>query len=64
MQDAVAALSTMILESERSALEGGALLDAGSLYHAAHGLNIYYARVFDNTPKAGRWTLIPPHPKA
>jgi len=63
MQDAVAALSTMILESERSALEGGALLDAGSLYHAAHGLNIYYARVFGNTPKAGRWTLIPPHPK-
>jgi hypothetical protein len=59
MQEAVSALSTMILESERSALEGGTLLDAGSLYHAAHGLNIYYARLFGNTKTAGRWTLVP-----
>jgi hypothetical protein len=40
VQDAVGALALMILDSEGAAVEGG------SLYHAAHGLHLYRARVF------------------
>jgi hypothetical protein len=48
MQNAASALSLMILELQGQPIEGG------SLYHAVHGLLIYYARVYD--PK----TLGPP----
>jgi hypothetical protein len=48
MQDAASALSLMILELQGQPIEGG------SLYHAVHGLLIYYARVYD------RDTLGPP----
>jgi hypothetical protein len=48
MQDAASALSLMILELQGQPIEGG------SLYHAVHGLLMYYARVYD------RETLGPP----
>jgi hypothetical protein len=48
VQDAASALSLMILDLQSQPIEGG------SLYHAVHGLLIYYARVYD--PK----TLGPP----
>jgi len=48
MQDAASALSLMILELQGQPIEGG------SLYHAVHGLLVYYARVYD------RETLGPP----
>jgi hypothetical protein len=41
MQNAASALSLMILELQGQPIEGG------SLYHAVHGLLIYYARVYD-----------------
>jgi hypothetical protein len=41
MQEAVSALSVMILDTEGKAAEGG------GLYHAVHGLLIYYARAYD-----------------
>lgn len=41
IQDAVNALSLMILDIQRMPMEGG------TLYHAVHGLLIYYARVYD-----------------
>src|SRR5262249_15640564 len=41
MQEAVSALSLMILDTEGKPAEGG------GLYHAVHGLIIYYARAFD-----------------
>lgn len=40
VQDAVNALSLMILEAQSQPIEGG------SLYHAAHGLIMYHARVY------------------
>jgi hypothetical protein len=48
VQDAANALSLMILDLQGSPIE------SGSLYHATHGLLMYYARVFD------RETLGPP----
>jgi hypothetical protein len=48
VQDAANALALMILELRDQGIEGG------SLYHAVHGLLIYYARVYDRT------TLGPP----
>jgi hypothetical protein len=48
MQDAATALALMILELQGQPIEGG------SLYHAVHGLLMYYARVYD------RETLGPP----
>lgn len=48
MQDAANALSLMILDQQGAPIEGG------SLYHAVHGLLLYYARVYDRT------TLGPP----
>lgn len=41
MQNAASALSLMILEARDASIDGG------SLYHAMHGLLIYYARVYD-----------------
>src|SRR5262249_7245626 len=41
VQDAVNALSLMILDLQADPI------DSGSMYHAVHGLQIYYARVFD-----------------
>jgi hypothetical protein len=41
VQDAANALALMILDLQGSGIEGG------SLYHAVHGLLIYYARVYD-----------------
>jgi hypothetical protein len=41
MQDAANALALMILEQQ------GAAIESGSLYHAVHGLLMYYARVYD-----------------
>jgi hypothetical protein len=43
VQDAVSALCQQILSQQR------APIDSGSLYHAVHGLLIYYARVFDRS---------------
>ena len=40
MQNAAAALASMILENQDSAI------DSGALYHAVHGLYIYRQRVF------------------
>ena len=42
------ALALLILEEQGSPIEGG------SLYHAAHGLLLYYARIY------GRTELVPP----
>src|SRR5262249_48632762 len=41
LQNAANALALMILEQQGAPIEGG------SLYHAVHGLLIYYARVYD-----------------
>jgi hypothetical protein len=55
MQEAVSALSLMILEAQ------DAHIDGGSLYHAAHGLHIYQARVFGRTSApAGLLIPLPP----
>jgi hypothetical protein len=43
VQDAVNALALLILDLQ------GAPIDSGSMYHAVHGLQIYYARVFDRS---------------
>ncbi len=40
MQEAALAVANLILENERRSLDGGAL------YHAAHGLHLYYSRVY------------------
>jgi hypothetical protein len=40
VQDAAAALSLMILDSS------GRPIESGALYHAAHGLHLYHARMF------------------
>jgi hypothetical protein len=42
VQDAANALSMMILDQQDSPIE------SGSLYHATHGLLLYYARVYDH----------------
>jgi hypothetical protein len=43
MQRAASALSLQILELQDSSIEGG------TLYHAVHGLLIYYARLYDRS---------------
>jgi hypothetical protein len=48
VRDAAGAVAGMILELQDQPIDGGAL------YHAIHGLQIYYARVY------GRTKLIPP----
>jgi hypothetical protein len=54
MQDAADALVKMILDNRADPIEGGAL------YHAAHGLHIYYNRLFGSL---GNDPLIPLPPK-
>lgn len=53
VQHAARALSLLIEESRGDPLEGG------SLYHATHGLQIYYDRLF----KAEKKSVLPPPPK-
>ncbi len=56
MEDAVNALCKMILDSRGTAIESGAL------YHAAHGLHIYQARVFGDLKSGNRAHRIMPLP--
>jgi hypothetical protein len=53
VQDAAYALSQMILDLQGSGIEGG------SLYHAVHGLLMYYARVYDRQTLGPQELLIP-----
>ncbi len=55
MEEAANALAGMIEESSDKGIESGAL------YHAAHGLQIYYTRRFGQVPHAPK-IMIPPHP--
>jgi hypothetical protein len=52
VQGAVGALALLILDS------GGAAVEGGSLYHAAHGLHLYKMRAFGR-PGRGEKTFIP-----
>jgi hypothetical protein len=54
VQDAVNALVLMILENRAKGLDGGAL------YHAAHGLEIYRARVFGTEGRSAPVIPLPP----
>jgi hypothetical protein len=56
MQDAVEALALMILDSQDK------LLDGGALYHAAHGLHLYYWRAWhaDDAIPASKVIPLPP----
>jgi hypothetical protein len=56
VQDAANALALMILDSQGSALESGAM------YHAAHGLHLYHDRVFGppSTEKRSSFVPLPP----
>jgi hypothetical protein len=58
VQDAAQALALRILEVQNSPVEGGAL------YHAVHGLLIYYARVYGRDELVPKELLIPPAPPA
>jgi hypothetical protein len=53
VQDAANALALMILDSQGSAVESGAL------YHAAHGLTLYHARVYGPLAPGERQALVP-----
>jgi hypothetical protein len=54
VQDAVNAVALQILDLQ------GDPIDSGSMYHAVHGLQIYYARVFDRSFRPnGKDLLIP-----
>jgi hypothetical protein len=53
VQDAANALCLMILDLQSQPIEGG------SLYHAVHGLLIYYARVYDTKTLGPPELLIP-----
>jgi hypothetical protein len=53
VQDAANALSLMILDIQGSAMEGG------TLYHAVHGLLMYYSRVYDRESLGPLEPLIP-----
>jgi hypothetical protein len=53
VQDAANALSLMILDLQGSGIEGG------SLYHAVHGLLLYYARVYDRQTLGPRELFFP-----
>lgn len=53
MQDAATALSMLILDLQ------GAPIESGALYHAVHGLLMYYARVYDRTTLGPPELLIP-----
>jgi hypothetical protein len=56
VQDAVSALTKMIFESQNIPVPGG------GLYHAAHGLLLYYARVYDGK-RLGTMEPVIPLPK-
>ncbi len=56
VQEAAISLCNMILRNQRREIEGGAL------YHATHGLHIYYDRLFGELPGFQR-PLIPLPPK-
>lgn len=56
VQESVMALCKMVLDRSHTAI------DTGSLYHATHGLHIYYDRVF-GTPNQPGQTVIPLRPK-
>jgi hypothetical protein len=57
MQRAAGALAVMILDSQGSPVEGGAL------YHATHGLHIYHDRVFGSAEPGHARPLIPLPPE-
>jgi hypothetical protein len=57
MQDAANALALMVLDSQGSPVEGGAL------YHACHGLHIYHDRVFGPNARVGHGPMIPLPPE-
>jgi hypothetical protein len=57
VQDAASALSLMILDNSGRPVEGGAL------YHAAHGLHIYHARLFGLSSVTPRSLMMPPEPR-
>jgi hypothetical protein len=57
VQDAASALSLMILDSSGRPIEGGAL------YHAAHGLHMYHARMFGLLSVTPKSLQMPPPPK-
>jgi hypothetical protein len=57
VQDAANRLSLLILDLADEPIEGG------SLYHAAHGLLLYYARVYDRETLGPRELLFPLPPK-
>jgi hypothetical protein len=53
VEEAANALALMILDLHSSGIDGG------SLYHATHGLLIYYARVYDRTWLGANDPLVP-----
>jgi hypothetical protein len=57
MQSAVNSLVLMILENQNK------LLDSGSIYHAAHGLHLYYHRVWGAEDASSGAKAIPLPPK-
>ncbi len=57
VQDAVMALCKMVLDRSDEDIDGG------SLYHATHGLHIYYDRVFDTPNSKKGQTVIPMRPR-
>jgi hypothetical protein len=57
IQDAANRLALMILDQSSESIDGG------SLYHAVHGLLLYYARVYDRETLGPRELLIPLPPK-
>jgi hypothetical protein len=57
VQDAANRQALMILEQSSEAIDGG------SLYHAVHGLLLYYARVYDRETLGPRELLIPLPPR-
>jgi hypothetical protein len=57
MQEAANRLALMILEVQNSPME------SGSLYHAAHGLLIYYSRLYDAQKLGRHQPLVPVAPR-
>jgi len=56
VQDAASALALMILDMQNSPIDGG------SLYHAVHGLYLYYTRIYGRSPIVPAELLIPLRP--
>ena len=57
VQDAAAAVALMFLDTQDQPMEGG------TLYHATHGLLIYYARAFDGRKLGPNQPLVPLPPR-